>query len=89
MAQWMEMHNEIFIKECLVLQLWPGAVVVMDNVPAHKISSIETLIQSTGANVLYLSPYSPDFNPPIALVVTISLLFCVSSPQPQLKWLIL
>ena len=54
---------EVFIKECLVPQLWSGAVVVMDNVPAHKISSIETLIQSTGANVLYLSPYSPDFNP--------------------------
>ncbi len=35
----------------------------MDNVPAHKIATIETLIQSVGANVLYLSPYSPDFNP--------------------------
>jgi putative transposase len=54
---------EVFIKECLVPQLWSGAVVVMDNVPAHKIASIETLIQSTGASVLHLSPYSPDFNP--------------------------
>ncbi len=54
---------EVFIKECLVPNLWPGAVVVMDNVPAHKIASIEILIQSVGASVLNLSPYSPDFNP--------------------------
>jgi transposase len=54
---------EVFIKECLVPKLWSGAVVVMDNVPAHKITSIETLIKSAGASVLNLSPYSPDFNP--------------------------
>jgi putative transposase len=35
----------------------------MDNVPAHKMVSIEPLIQAVGASVLYLSPYSPDFNP--------------------------
>ena len=54
---------EVFIKECLLPKLWSGAVVVMDNVPAHKKASIETLIQSVGASVLNLSPYSPDFNP--------------------------
>ena len=35
----------------------------MDNLPAHKIALIEPLIQSVGASVLNLSPYSPDFNP--------------------------
>lgn len=54
---------EIFIEKCLVPQLWSGAVVVMDNLPAHKIALIEPLIQSVGASVLNLSPYSPDFNP--------------------------
>ena len=44
-------------------QLWKGAVVVMDNLPAHKVIEIEPLIQSVGASVLYQSPYSPDFNP--------------------------
>jgi putative transposase len=34
----------------------------MDNVPAHPVGSIEPLIQSVGASVLYQSPYSPDFN---------------------------
>ncbi|MBL1202830.1 MAG: hypothetical protein FWK04_28130 [Nostoc sp. GBBB01] len=35
----------------------------MDNLPSHKLASIEELIQSKGASVQYLSPYSPDFNP--------------------------
>jgi transposase len=53
----------VFVEKCLIPQLWSGAVVVMDNVPAHKVTSIEPLIKSVGASVLYLSPYSPDFNP--------------------------
>jgi transposase len=35
----------------------------MDNLPAHKIASIQPLIKAVGASVLNLSPYSPDFNP--------------------------
>lgn len=54
---------EVFIKQFLVPQLWPGAVVVMDNLPAHKLASIKPMIESVGAKVLCLSPYSPDFNP--------------------------
>ncbi len=54
---------QVFIEKCLVPQLWSGAVVVMDNVPAHKVEEIEPLILSKGASVLYQSPYSPEFNP--------------------------
>ena len=54
---------EVFVEKCLLPQLWSGAVVVMDNVPAHKVVAIEPLIQYVGASVLYQSPYSPDFNP--------------------------
>jgi len=54
---------QVFIEKCLVPQLWSGAVVVMDNLPAHKIAAIKPMIQAVGANVLSLSPYSPDFNP--------------------------
>lgn len=54
---------KVFVQKCLLPQLWSGAVVVMDNVPAHKVKEIEPLIQSKGARVLYQSPYSPDFNP--------------------------
>jgi transposase len=54
---------KVFIEKCLVPQLCPGAVVVMNNLPAHKIATIEPLIQSSGASIVNLSPYSPDFNP--------------------------
>jgi putative transposase len=54
---------EVFIEQCLVPQLWSEAVVVMDNLPAHKVDSITSMIESVGASILYLSPYSPDFNP--------------------------
>ena len=52
---------EVFIKQCLIPQLWPGAVVVMDNLSVHQAASIRPLIEAVGASVLYLSPYSPDF----------------------------
>jgi len=54
---------EVFIEHFLVPNLWEGAVVVMDNLPAHKLGTIEPLIQAAGASLLNLSPYSPDFNP--------------------------
>jgi len=54
---------KVFIEKFLVPQLWSGAVVVMDNLPAHKIAAIEPLIKAVGARVVNLSPYSPDFNP--------------------------
>lgn len=54
---------KVFVEKCLVPQLWSGAVVVMDNLPAHKLASIIPLIRAVGADVLNLSPYSPDFNP--------------------------
>jgi transposase len=52
-----------FISEFLLPFLKPGKTVVMDNLPAHHVDGIEGLIESTGASVLYLPPYSPDLNP--------------------------
>lgn len=54
---------KVYVSECLVPQLWKGAVVVMDNLPAHKVDAIAPLIEAVGATILYLSPYSPEFNP--------------------------
>ena len=54
---------KVYVSQCLVPQLWKGAVVVMDNLPAHKVDAIAPLIEAVGARVLYLSPYSPEFNP--------------------------
>ena len=47
----------------LVPELTPGDIVVMDNLPAHKVSGIRDAIEAAGASLLYLPPYSPDFNP--------------------------
>jgi transposase len=52
-----------YLKKVLVPKLWPGAVVVMDNLSAHKVKGVQALIESAGARLLYLPPYSPDFNP--------------------------
>lgn len=54
---------DVFVEKCLCPNLWPGAVVVMDNLPAHKRASIAAKIEAVGASIIYLSPYSPDFNP--------------------------
>ena len=60
------MDGEIFgvyVEQVLVPTLRRGDVVVMDNLSAHKRPRIRELIEAAGASVLYLPPYSPDFNP--------------------------
>lgn len=52
-----------FVREGLVPALAPGQVVVMDNLPAHRSSRVDELVESAGAYVLRLPPYSPDLNP--------------------------
>lgn len=43
--------------------LSPGDIVVMDNLPAHRVAGVREAIEARGASLLYLPPYSPDFNP--------------------------
>jgi len=52
-----------FVEQILVPNLWPGACVVMDNLPAHKVEEVRPAIEAVGARLVYLSPYSPDFSP--------------------------
>jgi len=52
-----------FVEQALVPRLQPGHVVVLDNLAAHKVEGVRELIESCGAQLLYLPPYSPDFNP--------------------------
>jgi len=46
------------VQEQLVPRLWKGAVLVMDNLKAHKVEGVEEMIEAVGAKVVYLSPYS-------------------------------
>ena len=52
-----------YAEQVLAPELRPGDVVVMDNLPAHKISGVREAIEKAGARLLLLPPYSPDFNP--------------------------
>lgn len=53
----------VYVERVLMPTLRPGDVVVMDNLTAHKRPLIKRQIESAGASVLYLPPYSPDLNP--------------------------
>ncbi len=52
-----------YVEQQLVPTLKPGDIVIMDNLPAHKLSAIRPAIEAAGAELRYLPPYSPDFNP--------------------------
>jgi transposase len=44
-------------------ELSPGEIVIMDNLPVHKVAGVRETIEAAWARLLYLPPYSPDFNP--------------------------
>ncbi len=59
-------NGEIFqayVDQVLVPELRPGDVVVMDNLGSHKGAGVRRAIEVARASLLYLPPYSPEFNP--------------------------
>ena len=54
---------ETYIEKVLAPVLREGQVVVMDNLSSHKGSRVRELIEQRGCELIYLPPYSPDFNP--------------------------
>jgi len=52
-----------YVEQVLAPALLPGDIVVMDNLPSHKVAGIREAIEATGAMLQYLPPYSPDLNP--------------------------
>lgn len=54
---------ETYLEHVLVPTLKPGQMVVMDNLSAHKGGRVKEIIEEQGCELLYLPPYSPDFNP--------------------------
>jgi transposase len=72
------MNGELFlayVQQQLAPTLSAGDIVVMDNLAAHKVAGVRKAIESAGATLVYLPPYSPDLNP-------IELVFS------KLKWLV-
>jgi transposase len=54
---------ETYLAKVLVPKLRQGDIVIMDNLSSHKGPNVRAMIEAAGASLLYLSPYSPDFNP--------------------------
>ena len=54
---------QAYVEQVLVPELEPGDIVVMDNLSSHKGRQVRAAIEAAGAHLLYLPPYSPDFNP--------------------------
>ncbi len=60
------MNGDVFlayVQQQLIATLKPGDIVIMDNLSSHKRAGVREAIESVGANVRYLPPYSPDLNP--------------------------
>lgn len=60
------LNGELFaayVRQHLAPQLRPGDLLVMDNLPTHKVKGVAEAVRDHDARVLYLPPYSPDFNP--------------------------
>jgi len=54
---------QAYVDQVLVPELRPGDVVIMDNLGSHKGAGVRDAIEAVGAQLIYLPPYSPDFNP--------------------------
>jgi transposase len=53
----------LYVTQLLAPSLNPGDIIIMDNLSSHKVSGIVETIETSGAFVLFLPPYSPDLNP--------------------------
>ncbi|MFZ6765225.1 IS630 family transposase [Pseudoroseomonas sp. WGS1072] len=54
---------QAYVDQVLVPELAPGDIVIMDNLGSHKGAGVRAAIEAAGASLLYLPPYSPEFNP--------------------------
>ena len=54
---------KLYLEHFLCPTLRPGQIVVMDNLSVHKNKKVRELIEECGCELLFLPPYSPDFNP--------------------------
>ena len=52
-----------YAQQVLAPTLRPGDIVILDNLPARKAAAAREAIEAVGARMLFLPPYSPDFNP--------------------------
>ena len=54
---------QAYVEQVLVPELRPGDIVIMDNLASHKGAGVRAAIEAARAGLLYLPPYSREFNP--------------------------
>ncbi|MBS1038549.1 transposase [Gluconobacter cerinus] len=54
---------QVYVERVLIATLKPGDIVVMENLPAHKLPAAQKAVEQAGAELMFLPPHSPDFNP--------------------------
>lgn len=52
-----------YVEQVLAPTLNAGDILILDNLPSHKVAGVRETVEARGAQVLYLPPYSPDLNP--------------------------
>ena len=70
-----------YVQQQLIATLRPGDIVIMDNLSSHKIAGVRKAIEAVGARVVYLPPYSPDFNPIEMLFAKLKYLVRSAAPR--------
>lgn len=63
LGAWNGSGFELFVREELIARLPPGSVLVLDNARIHHRASLRQAVEEAGHRLLFLPPYSPDFNP--------------------------
>jgi transposase len=70
-----------YVEQFVVPILKPGDIVVMDNLASHKVAGVREAIEAAGAELRYLPPYSPDFNPIELAFAKLKALFRAARPR--------
>ena len=70
-----------WVERSLAPSLRHGDIVIMDNLPAHKVHGVQQAIQAVGASLLYLPLYSPYFNPIEMVFAKLKALLCAAAAQ--------
>ena len=54
---------ELWLEQCLLPQLQPGDIIVIDNASFHRSQFLDEVVAAAGCQLWYLPAYSPDLNP--------------------------
>lgn len=75
----------VYVREILCPTLHPGDIVIADNLKSHKNEAVRNAIKAVEATIVYLPPYSPDFNPIEMVFSKLKALLKKAAPEPSTR----